>query len=141
MLSFCFGVSISQLTTLNSRHDTTINRFLPTYLPSYLPSFLPSYLLTTDYLLLTTLKRSTDRITPFHAIYLRFNGLYRPEAPYIPPKRTAQPFQIIFYIFPSVSKKFFLKKIAYCLLSYIHRYFMLILYPYQYLVPRLMSCK
>ena len=46
-------------------------------------------LLATYILLLTTLKRLIDRITPFHAIRLRFNGLYRGRAPLNPPKASS----------------------------------------------------
>lgn len=62
------------------------------------------YILLTYYLL--NPKRSTDRFRLFYPICLSFNGLYRGEHPYLPPKPVAQPKNVVIYF----SEKIFFEK-------------------------------
>ena len=87
------------LTTL---HYATL-RLQPFAAVAYYLIYIYSVQLLNTYL---NLKRSTDRLQPFHAICLRFNGLYRGRAPYLPPKPIALPSKIIIYI----SEKIFFEK-------------------------------
>ena len=62
----------------------------------------------------------------FRGVFCLFWHYVGGECPYLPPKPISLSFQIIFFIFPSVSKiiiyifwKFFLKKLVYCLLYFL----------------------
>ena len=163
LLSFCLGVPFhfhSHSLTLTHTQTLTTSRLHP-LLTTYLSTlhfavntlfiYIVCRLQPTTYLLLMQTENAQptvcNRFTLFACVSMDYIGV---GCPYIPPKPVAQPFQIIFYIFPSVSskiiiyisEKIFFEKNAYCLLYYIiliHRCFMLALYLYLFSVPYLLN--
>ena len=103
--------------TLPADANTTLHyatlRLQPFAAVAYYLIYIYSVQLLNTYL---NLKRSTDRFTPFHANCLRFRALSVGGGPYLPPKRTAQPFHDIFlflyfpilqFLFPRYSRIIF----------------------------------
>lgn len=126
---FPFGLAFHDATQTLTAYMTTSRYLLPCCaLPIYIYSvqLLTTYLPLHDYLPYNP-KRSIDRFTPFHAIRLRFNGLYRGRAPLNTAQVSSAAISNNFLYIPRlylknnlyISENFFLKKIAYCLLYYI----------------------